>query len=381
MPRVTPSATAVSGSSSFRRSPDVGLGSWPKPEEVIAQDASVAVPERHIDRDHGICEHERRSGAELLRGRYGRGSDREPVAHPLAYSYRVTVSYKGAVSDARQIGRSWAFGTFLDGSARRAGDLVRITAQLLEAETGAHLWAGKFDGDIKHVFSLQDRITASVIGAIEAELTQSEVERARRKRPDDLNAYEPLFAYAASRLREHSRGGARRRSNSSAGLMIDPAEAHGLAAWYHIQRIWDESAELSADLASALAHAKAVMAIRTDDASTPAFAAKAYARATRDYDTAIQMTEHGAGSKSQQCPCARWGRWSTPGPDATDQSIRLSERALRCSPSIRCGISGCCAGACQAVKGDADAAPDRGTARRSSESWAPAFAAAMSSFP
>ena len=73
-------------------------------------------------------------------------------------------------------------------------------------------------------------------------------------------------------------------------LAMDPdyAEAHGLAAWCHIQRVWTESPELSADLASALAHARAVMTIRSDDASTLAFAANAYARAARDY-------ENGAG--------------------------------------------------------------------------------------
>jgi adenylate cyclase len=117
-------------------------------------------------------------------------------------------------------------------------------------------------------------------------------------------------------------------------LAIDPtyAEAHGLAAWCHIQRIWNESAELSADLASALAQAKAVMAIRTDDASTLAFAANAYARAARDYETAVQMIEHALAQNPSNAHALVVGAVVNAWAGRHDRAIRLSERALRCSP-------------------------------------------------
>jgi adenylate cyclase len=242
---------------------------------------------------------------------------------------------------------------------RRAGDLVRITAQLLEAETGAHLWAGKFDGDIKHVFSLQDQITASVIGAIEPSLRSAEVERARRKRPDDLNAYD-LYLRALPHAYANTREG-RTQAIELLGraLAIDPAhaEAHGLAAWCHIQRIWNESAELSADLTSALAHAKAVMAIRTDDTSTLAFAANVYARATREYDTAIQMTQHALAQKPSNAHALAVGAVVKTWAGRHDQSIRLSERALRCSPfdPVR-HLAFAARARAKLFKGDADAA-------------------------
>jgi tetratricopeptide (TPR) repeat protein len=117
----------------------------------------------------------------------------------------------------------------------------------------------------------------------------AEIERARRKRPDDLNAYDLYLRALPNADANTCKGRIKAIELLGKALAIDPryAGAHGLAAWCHIQRIWTESAALPADLASALAHARAVTAIRTDDAN-----AISYARAARDYETAIQMSEH-----------------------------------------------------------------------------------------
>jgi hypothetical protein len=85
---------------------------------------------------------------------------------------------------------------------RNAGGRVRITGQLVEAESGIHLWADKYDGDLEDVFELQDRITARVVGIVEPSVKRAEIERAERKRPDNLDAYDlylralPHFASA-----------------------------------------------------------------------------------------------------------------------------------------------------------------------------------------
>jgi adenylate cyclase len=73
---------------------------------------------------------------------------------------------------------------------RKGGNRIRITAQLIDATTGAHLWADRFNGSLEDVFELQDQIAISVAGVIEPTLRQAEIERARRKRPDSLDAYE-----------------------------------------------------------------------------------------------------------------------------------------------------------------------------------------------
>src|SRR2546430_8826144 len=78
----------------------------------------------------------------------------------------------------------------LEGSVRKAGQRVRISGQLIDTETGTHLWANRFDGCLEDVFDLQDELTMSVVGAIEPTLRKAEIERARRKRPESLDAYD-----------------------------------------------------------------------------------------------------------------------------------------------------------------------------------------------
>jgi TolB-like protein len=96
--------------------------------------------------------------------------------------------YKGKPVDVRQAGRELGVRYLLEGSVRKAGDRFRVTAQLIDAERGAHLWADKFDGGVDNVFDLQDRIAASVVEVVEPSLRQAEIERAWRKRPDDFAA-------------------------------------------------------------------------------------------------------------------------------------------------------------------------------------------------
>jgi adenylate cyclase len=99
-------------------------------------------------------------------------------------------AYKGKVIDIRQIGRELGVRYVLEGSIRKAGNRVRITGQLVEAENGRHIWADKFDGDLANIFELQDRITESVVGAIEPSLRLAEISRSQAKPTENLDAYD-----------------------------------------------------------------------------------------------------------------------------------------------------------------------------------------------
>ena len=99
-------------------------------------------------------------------------------------------TYKGQAVDVKQVGRELGVRYVLEGSVRKAGNRVRITAQLIDATNGAHLWADRFEGSLEDVFDLQDKVAISVAGVIEPALRQSEIERARHKRPDSLDAYD-----------------------------------------------------------------------------------------------------------------------------------------------------------------------------------------------
>src|SRR5262249_17943491 len=90
-------------------------------------------------------------------------------------------TYKGRATDVKQVGRELGVRYVLEGSVRRAGDRLRITGQLIDASTGANLWADRFDGALAEVFELQDQVAASVVGAIIPRVEEAEIERARRK--------------------------------------------------------------------------------------------------------------------------------------------------------------------------------------------------------
>src|SRR5216684_4604257 len=92
-------------------------------------------------------------------------------------------TYKGQGVDVKRVGRELGVRYVLEGSVRKAGQRVRITGQLIDAATGTHLWADRFDGSLEDVFELQDQIAITVVGVIEPTLRLAEVERARRKRP------------------------------------------------------------------------------------------------------------------------------------------------------------------------------------------------------
>ncbi len=163
-------------------------------------------------------------------------------------------SFKGRSVDVRVVGRELGVRYVLEGSVRVAGDRMRVTAQLVEAEAGKHIWAERYDRAREDVFAVQDEITESVVGCIQPEVYAAEHERAKRKQPEGLDAWEAflraLFLYS-------------QRSNVSTtealslldrAVVLDStyAQAHGLRAaclaWRAIQG-WDDPEAAFADAA------------------------------------------------------------------------------------------------------------------------------------
>lgn len=99
-------------------------------------------------------------------------------------------TYKGKAVDIKQVGRELGVRYVLEGSVRKAGSRVRIAGQLLDASSGAHVWADRFDGALEEVFDLQDSVTTSVVGAISLQILQAEIERTRRKPTERFDAYD-----------------------------------------------------------------------------------------------------------------------------------------------------------------------------------------------
>lgn len=105
------------------------------------------------------------------------------IAHGSSSSYTDR-------ADARQAGRDLGVRYILEGGIRRAGDRVRVTAQLVDTASGSHVWADKYDGPVEDLFELQDRITESVVGVLEPTIQQAEIDRTRHRRPEHFGAYE-----------------------------------------------------------------------------------------------------------------------------------------------------------------------------------------------
>jgi TolB-like protein len=203
-----------------------------------------------------------------------------------------TFAYKGKSIDVHQVSRELAVRYVVEGSVRKAGNKVRITAQLIDAETRGHLWAKTFSGALDDVFELEDQITAGVVAAIEPSVRQAEIDRAKRKRPDNLDAYD-IYLRALEQSYTYTPAG------RDAGLSLletaieldsSYAEAHGLAAFCLQQRfLWGGRA--AADREAALLHAEAVAVARTDDATTLAFAALAFSALAGRHEIARVMVD------------------------------------------------------------------------------------------
>lgn len=142
-------------------------------------------------------------------------------------------TYKGKAVDVKQVARELGVRYVLEGSVRRGGDRMRITGQLIDTASGAHIWANRFDGSLDEVFELQDQVTSGVVGAIEPRLQLAEIERASRKPTASLDAYD-LYLRALSQVHRMTPETLTEAiSLSKRALQLDPtyAASAGLAAW------------------------------------------------------------------------------------------------------------------------------------------------------
>jgi TolB-like protein len=158
--------------------------------------------------------------------------------HLFVIARNSSFIYKGRAVDVKQIGRELGVRYVLEGSVRKAGTRVRIAGQLVDATTGAHLWAERFEGALEYIFDLQDQVTVSVVGAIAPKLEQAEIERSKRKPTDSLDAYD-YYLRGIACVHRWSREGsteALRLFNKAIELDSDFAAAYGMAARCYSQR-------------------------------------------------------------------------------------------------------------------------------------------------
>ncbi len=242
-------------------------------------------------------------------------------------------AYRGRAVDVKQVGRELGVRYVLEGSVRKAADRVRVTAQLIDASTGAHIWAERYDRALDDIFALQDELTISVLGVIEPTLRKAEIDRAIRKRPDNLDAYDyylRALPFAFTAMPEDSER-ALELLDRAIALEPDYAAAHAMVAWCQEQRylrggLSDEVRRSAAD------HAHRAIAAGADDAGALATAAFVLAVVERDFDTAVDafarsfaLSPSSSLALGFSCIVHAWN-----GDDVT--AIQHGERAIRLSP-------------------------------------------------
>jgi len=199
-------------------------------------------------------------------------------------------TYKGRAVDVKQVGRELGVRYVLEGSVRKSGQRLRITGQLIDASTGAHIWADRFDGAFEDIFDLQDQVTASVVASISPKIEQAEIQRAKLKPTESLDAYD-YFLHGMSvvhKLTSQTTNEALRLFRRAIELDPGYSSAYGMAAYCYVQRKGSRSATDSAqEIADALPLARKAVDLGRDDA---------VALATGGYTLAYVCGEQDIGS-------------------------------------------------------------------------------------
>ena len=241
-------------------------------------------------------------------------------------------TFKSRAVDVKQAGRELGVRYVLEGSLRKAGDRVRITCQLIETASGTHVWAERYDRPLGDIFALQDEITLSVVGAIEPSLRQAEIARAKRKRPENLDAYD-LYLRALPHAQIAMPGDSEKALewlHRSLALEPDYAAAHSLAAWCYEQR-YLRGGMHEADKTAGLKHARAAIAAGADDPTTLATAGFVIGLVEHDYQTAMNAIDHALALNGSSTLALGLGATILAHDGQTARAIEFGERALRLS--------------------------------------------------
>ena len=250
-------------------------------------------------------------------------------------SRNSSFTYKGRAVNVGQVGRELGVRYVLEGSVRKAAGHVRISAQLAETAGGNHIWAGKFDGELANIFDLQDRVTKSVVAAMEPSLRHAEVERARRKPTDKLDAYDcylralpPFYSLTREGVDEALKLLGR-------AIELDPrfglakAQAARCYAWRNAQG-W--AADPQAERAKATGLAREAVEIAGDDPTVLWMAGFALWQLRVDFDGAVELYDRAIALNPSSAQALTLRGWSFASAGEPDEAIKLLEQARRLSP-------------------------------------------------
>jgi len=244
-------------------------------------------------------------------------------------------TYKGKAVNVKQVGRELGVRYVLEGSVRKAAGKVRIAGQLIDAVTGAHIWADRFERDLTDVFALQDEVTVAVVSAIQPKIIQTEIALSTRRRPENLTAYDYyLRAFQQSSLATRE-GLAEAIRLAHRALELDPGfgRAASLASVFHLNNfVLGYSTDPQFELEEAVRLSRLALRIDDGDSSTLARASLISAYVVRDSESALEMADRAVAlnpNSFEAWGCRGWV-YGAAGPP--QEAVRSFERGIRMSP-------------------------------------------------
>ena len=242
-------------------------------------------------------------------------------------------TFKGRAVDIKEVGRTLGVRYVLEGSVRKAAGKVRISGQLIDAVSGAHLWADRFEGDLSDVFALQDEVTANVVPAIQPKLLQTEIDLAAR-RSNDFSAYD--LCLRAQHLQSWTRdGSAESLRLASRALEIDPRSSFAatLAGECHLRNVrlgW--AADPKSEIAEGMRLLRLALSIDRNATLALSLLGNAIASFSDDYDTAREMVDRAVALNPNSSRIWELRGFAYLAAGEPEEAIRSFERRIRLSP-------------------------------------------------
>jgi adenylate cyclase len=242
-------------------------------------------------------------------------------------------AYKGKSMDVRQVGRDLGVRYVLEGSVRKSAGRVRITAQLVEAESSRHIWAERYDRAIDDIFALQDDITMSTVAAIEPSLRQAEIERVKRKRPDNLDAYDLTMRALPQVFTLMPDGALKSLPLLERALVLEPdyATALAFAAWCH-EILFVRAGMRDENRLALSRYARAALVHGRDDATALTIAGFCVGLIEHDRATAFKAFDAALALSPSSALTYICGSTLFAWAGEAERAIDYGERAVRLSP-------------------------------------------------
>jgi adenylate cyclase len=244
-------------------------------------------------------------------------------------------TFKGKAVDVKEVGRRLGVRYVLEGSVRKASGKVRITGQLIDAVTGAHIWADRFERDLTDVFALQDEVTAAVVSAIQPKLLQTEIAISTRRRPENLTAYDYYLRAIQQNYVTTREGVAEAIRLAHRALELDPrfGLAASLAGAAHMGNvIWGFAVDAQFDRKEANRLFRLALNIDDSDPETLAWASLTSAFMVADSESEIEMADRAVALNPNSYFAWHARGWVYKIAGLHEEAIRSFQRAIRTSP-------------------------------------------------